>query len=115
MENDKSMIIEQAFAKEIGISVYSAMKTLNEAGMTTEDMSDIANLCKATLANEIERRNVPYELRFLLLSFILCRMFKTSTTFHKEYMESVEELKLSQDILSDKDEQFPDIELAKRP
>jgi hypothetical protein len=116
MKNGKSMVIEQAFTKEIGISIYSAMKVLNEAGMTTEDLSDIANLCKTTLANEIERRNVPYEFRFLLLSFVLCRMFKTSTTFHKEYMESIgEQLKLSQSILNDKDEQFPDIELAKRP
>jgi hypothetical protein len=116
MENGKSMVIEQAFAKEIGISIYSAMKILNEAGMTTEDLSDITNLCKATLADEIERRNVPYEFRFLLLSFVLCRMFKTSTTFHKEYMESVDErLKLSQGILNGKDEQFQDIELAKRP
>jgi hypothetical protein len=98
MGNDTSMVIEKAFAKEVGISIYTAMKILNEAGITTEDLSEIASLCKATLANEVEKRNIPYEFRFLLLSFILCRMLKTSTAFHKEYMESVK------DILSEKDE-----------
>lgn len=109
MGNDKSMTIEQAFAKEIGIDVYAAMKILNEAGMSTEDLSEIANLCKTTLANEVEKRNIPYEFRFLLLSFILCRMLKTSTSFHKEYMDSVK------NILDEKDEKCQDIEIAKRP
>lgn len=105
---DTSMVIEQAFAKEVGISIYAAMKILNDAGIATEDMSDIANVCKNVLANEIEKRDVPYEFRFLLLSFVLCRMFKTSTAFHKEYMESVK------NILNEKDEKCQDIEITKR-
>ena len=110
------MIIEQAFAKEIGISVYVAMKILNAAGISTEEISDITSVCKNTLVEEIEKRDVPYEVRFLLLSLVLCRMLKISTEFHNEYMKSVEErLKVSKDILDGKGNIYPDIELAKNP
>lgn len=116
MGNDTSMVVEQAFAKEIGISVYTAMKILNDAGITTEEISDITNICKNALAEDIEKRNIPYEFRFLLLSLILSRMLKTSTAFHKEYMKSVEKrLKLSLDIANDKDDKCPDIEIARDP
>lgn len=98
MINDTNSAIEETFAKEIGIDVFAAIKILNEAGISTEYMSDITNKCKNILAKEIEKRNVPYELRFLLLSLVLSRMLKTSINFHKEYMKSVQENIEPQDI-----------------
>ena len=116
MGNEESVVVEQAFAKEIGISIYTAMKILNDAGITTEEISEITNICKNALADEIEKRNIPYEFRFLLLSLTLSRLLKTSISFHKEYMKSVEKkLKLSLDISNDKDDKFSDIEIAKNP
>jgi hypothetical protein len=115
MIKKESMIIEQAFAKEIGVSIYAAMKILNTAGISTEEISDISNVCKNILVEEIEKRDIPHESRFLLLSLILCRMLKTSTEFHKEFMKSVERLaKLPQDILTSGDD-CQDIEIAKDP
>jgi len=113
---DTSPTIEEAFAKDMGISIFATMKILNDAGVSTEDMSDITNKCRNVLTDEIERRNVPYEYRFLLLSLILCRMLKTATDFNKEYMKFVEKrLNLSKDVLDNKDISCSDIEFAKDP
>lgn len=116
MINDTNSAIEETFAKEMGIDVFAAMKILNDAGFSAEDLSYISNRCKNILADEIERRNVPYEYRFLLLSLILSRMLKTSVDFHKEYMKLVEKrLKQTEDVLDEKDNKFSDIEIAKNP
>lgn len=107
MVNNESMVIEQAFEMETGVSIYTAMKILNDdVEIYTEDLSYISNMCKNVLADEIERRNIPYEYRFLLLSIVFCRMFKTSTDFHKEYMKSVKNVLDGKDL---------DIEIVKKP
>jgi hypothetical protein len=99
MVNDTNSAIEDAFVKEIGVDVFTAIKILNEAGISTDYMSDITNKCKNVLAHEIEKGNVPYEFRFLLLSLVLCRMFRTSADFQKKYMKSVQKsVDLSKDI-----------------
>jgi intergrase/recombinase len=109
MENDTSIVVEEAFEKEVGIDVYTAMRILTRSGISLEDMSDITNKCKNVLTEEIEKRNIPYELRFLLISTVTCRLFKTSTAFHKEYMKSVE------NIPYDKYKNCPNVELVKDP
>lgn len=113
MENKESMAIEHAFAREIGISVYTTMKILNDAGISPEDVSGIMSICKEALTNEIEKRNVPHEFRFLLISVILSRLLKTSAAFHREYMQSVKGILSDKYVLDSKDEKYPNIELVK--
>lgn len=86
--NNESVIIDNAFEKEIGIDIDSALKILVKEGISLEDIGKITTDTKNTMANEIERRGIPYEHRFLLINVILCTMFKTTVAFHKEYMKS---------------------------
>ena len=102
-----SAIIDLAFRKEIGTSLYSAARYLDKNVITIEDMESIINIGKNAIAKEIERRNIPPEYRFLLLNVVLCMMFKTSAAFHKAYV------KTAKHIMEDKEIQSRFIELIK--
>lgn len=86
MINNKS-VIDDAFEKEIGITKDAAFKFLVKEGISIKDIEKITDKTKNMLTNEIEKRNVPYEYRFLLANVILCTMFNTAATFHKEFMK----------------------------
>ncbi len=86
----KPSIIDDVFAKEIGMNIYSALNILTKNGVSTEDMTEIIDKIKIAMTDEIEKRDIPHEYRFLLISVISCSMFATSIEFHKEYMRLLE-------------------------
>lgn len=102
-----SVIIDLAFRKEIGTSLYSATRYLDKNVITIEGIESITSICKNAIATEIERRNIPPEDRFLLLNVVLCTMFKTSAAFHRAYV------KTAKHIIEDKEIQSRFIELIK--
>jgi hypothetical protein len=105
--DDDSKVIDDAFRKEIGISLYSAARYLDKNVITIECIQNITNICKNVIATEIERRNIPPEERFLLLNVIICTMFKTSSAFHRAYV------KAAKDVIEEKEKQSSFIELIK--
>ncbi len=91
MIKDESAIIDSAFEKEIGVNIGSAIKFLVTKGISIENMEKIANTTKDVVSDEIDKRNIPYEYRFLLLNVTLCELFKTATSFHKAWVKRSEE------------------------
>ncbi len=89
--NRKPSVIDDVFAKEIGMNIYSALNILTKNGISIEDMTEITGKVKTAMIEEIEKRNIPHEFRFLLINIILCSMFATSIEFHKEYMKLSED------------------------
>ncbi len=88
MISEESSIIDDAFEKEIGIDMDSAIELLAKGGLSADYLKKIMSDVKNVIINEVDRRNVPYEYRFLLINVILCRMFKTTVAFHKAYMKT---------------------------
>jgi|SRR3972149_1476361 len=88
--NIGSMIIDDAFEKEIGISIHSALNFLVKEGISIDDMITISDETKKTVTNAVNKKDIPYEYRFLLINIILCTMFKNAAAFHNEYMKSSE-------------------------
>lgn len=85
---EKNGFIDRVFEKEIGMGMNAAIKTLVDAGITPEEMGNIANGFKKSITDEIEKRNVPYEYRFLLLNVILFTILNNSVLFHKTLVNS---------------------------
>jgi len=88
MISEESSIIDDAFEKEIGIDMDSAFELLAKRGMSQDYLGEFITEVKNVIADEVDRRNVPHEYRFLLVNVILCRMFKTTVAFHKVYVNT---------------------------
>ena len=88
MISEESSIIDETFKKEIGIDIDSAIELLAQGGISTDFLEKITSDIKNVITDEVGRRNVPYEYRFLLVNVILCTMFKTTVAFHKAYMKT---------------------------
>ncbi len=96
MENDEEIAIEKVFEEEIGMDINGAIDVLNRGGISVEDIEEIANMLKNDITDEVERRQIPYEYRFILLNVILCTMFKTTATFHKKFIKAIKEIEKSE-------------------
>ncbi len=94
LSDERCDAIDDAFKKEIGMSLYTAIKIINDAGITVEDAENIINNVRDRIAEEIEERDIPYEYRFLLLNIIFCIEFKHAAIFYKRYVEDMKELKI---------------------
>lgn len=101
MIDNESVIIDIAFKKEIGIDINSALALLVNKGVSLDDMGKITDKLKKAMTDEVEERNIPFECRFLLINVILCSMFKTTVSFHKEYMKSLIEIDAEKDLKID--------------
>lgn len=101
MIDKDSVIIDIAFKKEIGIDINSALALLVNKGISLDDIGKITDVMKKSMADEVEKRNIPFEYRFLLINAILCTMFKTTVSFHKEYMKSLIEIDAEKDLKID--------------
>ena len=88
MISEESSIIDDAFEKEIGIDMGSAIELLAKGGISTDDLGKITTDIKNVITDEVEIRNIPSEYRFLLVNVILCRVLKTTVAFHKAYMKT---------------------------
>lgn len=100
----KKTPIELTFENEIGISLCSAIASLCKGGISVENLVEITDKTKAVLSDEIEKRNIPMEYRFLLLNVVLCTLFDMSVAYHKHVEDLNRELIESEEL---------DIELVK--
>lgn len=76
--DERCNTIYDTFEKEIGMDLHTAIKMINDAGIKVEDAENIINRVRDNIAEDIERRDIPYEYRFLLLNIIFCKEFKHS-------------------------------------
>ena len=97
MEKNNWPIIDRTFRKEIGLDIIDAVNILDRGGITPEDLEDITNKFKNMIAEEVEIRKIPYEYRFLMLNVIFCMMFKTTVKFYKEFIDSIKDIKETED------------------
>lgn len=85
----KKTAAELMFEKEIGVSLSSAIASLCKGGISVENLVDITDKTKVVLSEEIEKRNIPMEYRFLLLNIVLCALFDMSLIYHKRFINSL--------------------------
>lgn len=85
----KKNAIELAFEKEIGISLCSAIASLYNDGISVENLVEITDKTKAVLSEEIEKRNIPMEYRFLLLNVVLCSLCDMSVAYYKRFIDDL--------------------------
>lgn len=104
MGNDE-IAIEKVFEEEIGMDINGAIDVLNRGGISVEDIEEITNMLKNDITDEVERRQIPYEYRFILLNVIFCTMFEATATFHKKFMKVLKDIEKSEskDIDESKD------------
>lgn len=106
MENDEEVAIGKVFEKEIGMDLHDAIDVLNKGGISVEDLEEITNMLKNDITEEVERRQIPYEYRFILLNVIFCTMFQTAATFHRKFMKVLKDIEKNES----KDIESQDIE-----
>lgn len=111
-KESKNTAIELAFENEIGISLSSAIASLCRCGVSIEDLAEITGKTKVILSDEIEKRKIPMECRFLLLNVVLCSLFDISMKYHKRFVEDLnrEMIKSEGEII---ESEGPYIELVK--
>lgn len=90
---EENEIINIALEKEIGMNISTAIHNLIKAGIKIEDLAEITNIAKKSMSCEIEKRNIPYEYRFLLINVILCNMLNNSVKFQKAWVSLSEKEK----------------------
>lgn len=91
-QDERCDAIDEAFKKEIGMSLHTAIKIIDGAGIKVDDAENIINSVRDYIAEDIEKRDIPYEYRFLLLNIIFCIEFKHAAIFYKRYTEQMREL-----------------------
>jgi hypothetical protein len=98
--NYESIIINDAFKKEIGFGMDSILLFLSKEGISLDSMEKMTTDIKNAITNEVDKKHIPYEYRFLLITVMLGKILETTVAFYKEYM------KLSQFTLEQKDGQI---------
>lgn len=93
MEHIKSVpiVTDKGFKKEIGVDIDKAVEILGDNGVTKEDMTKIIEKF-GEMSDEIDRRNIPYECRFLLLNVIFYTLFKTNHADREKFAMIIKDM-----------------------
>lgn len=89
MAKDNELVVENAFKEEIGMNIDEAIDILDNEGITPDDLGEITNKFKNLITEEVDRRKIPYEYRFLMLNVIFYTMFRTTAEFHRKFVETI--------------------------